>query len=38
VVVIEADDEHWHGAAPGGSGEHLAINLGGHTEWLESSG
>ena len=38
VVVIEADDEHWHGAAPGGPGEHLAINLGGHTEWLESSG
>ncbi len=37
LVVIEAEVEHWHGAAPGGAGEHLAINLGGHTEWLESS-
>ena len=38
VVVIEADDEHWHGAAPDGPGEHLAINLGTHTEWMEASG
>jgi len=38
VVVIEAGEEHWHGAAPGGSGEHLAINLGDDTDWLESSG
>lgn len=37
VVVIGAGEEHWHGAAPGGSGAHLAINLGGHTEWLDSS-
>jgi quercetin dioxygenase-like cupin family protein len=37
VVVIEGDEEHWHGAAEGGPGEHLAINLGGHTEWLDSS-
>jgi quercetin dioxygenase-like cupin family protein len=38
VVLIEAGEEHWHGAAPGGAGEHLAINLGAHTRWLESSG
>lgn len=38
VVVIEPDEEHWHGAAPGGAGEHLAINLGSETTWLESSG
>ena len=37
VVVIEAGEEHWHGAAPGGGGEHLAINAGSDTEWLESS-
>lgn len=37
LVVVEADEEHWHGAAPGGSGEHLAINLGTETRWLESS-
>ena len=37
VVVIEAGEEHWHGAAPGGPGEHLAINLGEVTTWLESS-
>lgn len=34
VVIIEAHEEHWHGAAPGGSGEHLAINLGTKTTWL----
>ena len=37
VVVIDAGEEHWHGAAPGGGGEHLAINLGSSTEWLETS-
>jgi quercetin dioxygenase-like cupin family protein len=37
VVVIEAGLEHWHGAAEGGAGEHLAINLGGRTEWLDST-
>ncbi len=37
VVVIEAGEEHWHGAAEGGPGEHLAINLGGHTDWLDST-
>lgn len=34
VVVIQPGDEHWHGAAPGGKGEHLAINTGERTTWL----
>lgn len=37
VVIIEEGEEHWHGAAPGGAGEHLAINCGEVTTWLESS-
>jgi len=37
VVVIEAGLEHWHGAAAGGAGEHLAINVGTETTWLETS-
>ena len=37
VVVIDPDEEHWHGAAPGMAGEHLAINAGSETTWLESS-
>ena len=38
VVVIDPGEEHWHGAAPGTVGEHLAINSGSETIWLESSG
>ena len=37
VVVVEPGEEHWHGAAPGTVGEHLAINTGGETTWLEPS-
>ena len=37
VVVIAAGEEHWHGAAPGSTGEHLAINVGDATTWLDSS-
>ena len=37
MVVIDPDEEHWHGAAPGMAGEHLAINAGSETTWLESS-
>ena len=37
VVVIEPGLEHWHGAAPGGAGAHLAINVGTETTWLDSS-
>jgi len=34
VVVIDPDEEHWHGAAPGSEGAHLAINVGAETTWL----
>ena len=37
TVWIPPDEEHWHGAAPNTHGEHLAINLGVTTIWLESS-
>ena len=37
VVVIPGGEEHWHGAAEGGAGEHLAINTGEDTTWLDSS-
>ncbi len=37
MVVVDPEEEHWHGAAPGGEGEHLAINLGSDTTWLEPS-
>ena len=37
VVVIDPNEEHWHGAAAGMAGEHLAINTGSETTWLESS-
>lgn len=37
LVVVEAGEEHWHGAAPGGPGAHLAINLGSRTVWMDSS-
>ncbi|MDZ7779478.1 MAG: cupin domain-containing protein [Gemmatimonadota bacterium] len=35
VVVVEPDEDHWHGAPSGAKGEHLAINLGDETTWLE---
>ena len=35
AVVIAPGDKHWHGAAPGSRGVHLAINLNATTEWLE---
>lgn len=38
AVVIQPGEEHWHGAAPGQTGEHLAVNAGRETEWLEPSG
>ena len=36
TVVIEPGEKHWHGAAPGSSGTHLAVNLNSTTEWLEA--
>ena len=35
AVVIALGDKHWHGAAPGSHGVHLAINVNFTTEWLE---
>ena len=37
LVMIDPAEEHWHGAAPNTHGEHLVINLGVTTIWLESS-
>lgn len=35
VVVVESDEEHWHGAPVDSGGAHLAVNLGEETAWLE---
>ena len=35
AVVIHPGEKHWHGAAPGSRGAHLAVNVNATTEWLE---
>lgn len=35
AVVIAPGEKHWHGAAPGSRGAHLAVNVNATTEWLE---
>jgi quercetin dioxygenase-like cupin family protein len=35
AVVIAPGEKHWHGAAPGSRGVHLAVNINLKTEWLE---
>jgi len=35
AVVIAPGEKHWHGAAPGGRGVHLAVNVNFKTDWLE---
>lgn len=35
AVVFAAGEQHWHGAAPGCPGVHLAVNVQATTEWLE---
>lgn len=35
AVVIAPGEKHWHGAAPGARGTHLAVNVRVKTEWLE---
>ena len=35
AIVIPPGEKHWHGAAPGSHGTHLAININAKTEWLE---
>ena len=36
AVVIAAGERHWHGAAPGHAGTHIAVNVNAETKWLES--
>jgi quercetin dioxygenase-like cupin family protein len=35
AIVIPPGEKHWHGAAPGGRGVHIAVNVNAKTEWLE---
>jgi quercetin dioxygenase-like cupin family protein len=35
AVVFAAGEKHWHGAAPGSRGAHLAVNVNVKTRWLE---
>lgn len=35
AVLIPPGEKHWHGAAPGASGTHLAVNVNARTDWLE---
>ena len=36
AVMIAPGDKHWHGAAPGSRGVHLAVNVNCTTEWFEA--
>jgi quercetin dioxygenase-like cupin family protein len=35
TVVFAPGEKHWHGAAPGARGTHIAVNVNVKTEWLE---
>lgn len=35
AVMIQPDEKHWHGAAPGFRGVHIAVNVNAVTTWLE---
>jgi quercetin dioxygenase-like cupin family protein len=35
AVVFAPGEKHWHGAAPGSTGVHLAVNVNAETTWLE---
>jgi quercetin dioxygenase-like cupin family protein len=35
AVVIAPGERHWHGAAPGRAGTHIAVNINAATTWLE---
>ena len=35
AVMIAPGEKHWHGAAPGSRGVHLAVNVNVTTEWFE---
>lgn len=36
AVVIAPGERHWHGAAPGSRGVHLAVNVAAETQWLDA--
>lgn len=36
AVVIAPGERHWHGAAPGSAGTHIAVNVNLATTWLEA--
>jgi quercetin dioxygenase-like cupin family protein len=35
AVVVAPGERHWHGAAPGSSGTHIAVNVNAATSWME---
>ena len=35
AVVIHPGEKHWHGAAAGRTGAHIAVNVNATTKWLE---
>lgn len=35
AVVLAPGEKHWHGATPGSSGTHLAVNVDVKTTWME---
>lgn len=35
AAAIAPGEKHWHGAAPGARGAHLAVNVNSETAWLE---
>ena len=35
AVVLAPGEKHWHGAVPGTTGTHLAVNVNAKTDWLE---
>jgi quercetin dioxygenase-like cupin family protein len=35
AVVIMPGERHWHGAVPGSTGTHLAVNVNAATTWME---
>ena len=36
AVVFAPGEKHWHGAVPGSSGTHIAVNVDVQTTWLEA--
>jgi quercetin dioxygenase-like cupin family protein len=35
AVVVAPGERHWHGAVPGNTGTHIAVNVNATTTWLE---